>query len=373
MDSKFQQEKAALMELPILKHFDETKGEIAVNTDKFRKGEEGIFNFLRVGLLAAAAYLTWTYVLPPILTIVGTTLAYVGAAVLIVAVIVMWPVIMKGIRFLTRRLHELLIQHNPFAELEEQKQKMIANRDVFKNQKSKLKGLKSEMEQQAANAESEAKNYQDNLLSLKSQVDVIRNKMQTLESQGPGAKDTDEYVTLQSELAKRLSNSQRMEQQYEQSKSFIQKYGTRANVLGKLDRKLTLAGTAIDIKIEDFDATIKMLRKEHEFAKNARAATESAKSALLFTKDWELDYALEVVSSTIAKDIASTSENLLDIDGLTSQYSLDNDELYNRLDTLADRIQTGENAIPDAKKYTSPNYTLNTDDKSKSGGFGDIF
>ncbi|HMK07075.1 MAG TPA: hypothetical protein VK476_06060, partial [Flavobacterium sp.] len=138
-------------------------------------------------------------------------------------------------------------------------------------------------------------------------------------------------------------------------------------------RKLTLAGTAIDIKIADFDATVKMLQKEYEFAKNAKAATESAKSAMMFTKDWELEYALEVVTSTIAQDIARTSENLIDIDALTSKYSVDNDELYARLDSLADEIKTGENTIPDSNKYSSPNYKLSKDDKLNNGGFGDIF
>ena len=190
---------------------------------------------------------------------------------------------------------------------------------------------------------------------------------------GVAAKDTDEYVALQSELARKLSDSQRVSTQYEQSKSFIQKYGVRANVLGKMDRKLTLAGTAIDIKIADFDVTVKMLQKEYEFAKNAKEATESAKSAMLFTKDWELEYALEVVTSTIAQDIAKTSENLIDIDALTSKYSVDNDELYSRLDSLADEIKTGDNTIPDSTKYTNPNYKMTKDDKMSGGGFGDIF
>ena len=190
---------------------------------------------------------------------------------------------------------------------------------------------------------------------------------------GIAAKDTDEYVTLQSELARKLSDSQRVSNQYEQSKNFTQKYGVRANVLGKMDRKLTLAGTAIDIKIADFDTTITMLRKEYEFAKNAKQATESAKSAMMFTQSWELDYALEVVTSTIAQDIARTSENLLDIDTLTSKYSVDNDELYSRLDSLADQIKTGDSTIPDSTKYTSPNYKMTKDDKLNAGGFGDIF
>lgn len=370
MDNKFEQEKSTLMELPILKHFDEAKGEIAINTEKFRKGEKPIFGFVTLAIMAALAYFTWTFALP----IIFTTVGYIAAGVLLVLLFVMWPVIMKGLRRITRAVHEALIQFNPFAELEEQKQKMINNRDLFKSQKAKLKSLKSEMEQEAAKSEKEAKAYQDNLLSLKNQSDKLKNALDEMVAEkGPSAKDTDEYVTLQSELAKRLSNSQRVAQQYEQSKSFIQKYGSRANVLGKLDRKLTLAGTAIDIKIEDFDATIGMLRKEYEFAKNAKAATESAKSAMLFTKDWELDYALEVVTSTIAQDIANTSENLLDIDTLTSKYTIDSDELYTRLDTIADQIKTGDNAVPEAKKYSSPNYKLDSDDKSAAGGFGDIF
>ncbi len=370
MDSKFSQEKSTLMELPILKHFDEAKGEIAINTEKFRKGEKPIMGVVTMALIAAAAYFAWTFALP----IIFTTLGYVVAGVGLVLLFLMWPVIMKGLRMITRKIHEALIQFNPFAELEEQKQKMISNRDLFKSQKAKLKALKGEMEQEAQKSEKEAKTYQENVLMLKNQSDKLKTAMDGLVAEkGAAAKDTDEYVTLQSELAKRLSNSQRVAQQYEQSKGFIQKYGSRANVLGKLDRKLTLAGTAIDIKIEDFDATIGMLRKEYEFAKNARAATESAKSAMLFTKDWELDYALEVVTGTIAQDIANTSENLLDIDTLTSQYSVDSDELFTRLDTLADKIKTGDNTIPEAKKYSSPNYKLDTDDKSAAGAFGDIF
>jgi hypothetical protein len=370
MDSKFEQEKSSLMELPILKHFDESKGEIAIDTKKFRKGETGIFTFVTLAIVAVIGYFTWTFALP----ILFTTIGYAAAAIFLVLCFIMWPVIMKGLRMITRKVYEALIQFNPFSELEDQKQKMISNRDVFKSQKAKLKALKSEMEVQAANSEKEAKTFQENLLMLKSQADKLKMAMDKLEAEkGPAAKDTDDYVNLQSELAKKLSNSQRISQQYEQSRGFIQKYGTRANVMGKLDRKLTLAGTAIDIKIEDFDATIKMLQKEYEFAKNAKAATDSAKSAMLFTKDWQLDYALDVVTSTIARDIASTSENMLDIDSLTSQYSVDNDELYARLDTLADKINTGDSAVPEAKKYSSPNYKLDSDDKANSGGFGDIF
>jgi hypothetical protein len=374
MDSRYEQERSTLLELPILKHFDESKGEIALNANTLKKGEKSIFWLLALGLLGAGGYLIWTYIIPPLFTMLGQAIALSATAVFLIFLVMMFPVIMKGLRFATKNLHKALIQSNPFNELEEQKEKMIKNRDIFKNTKAKLKGLKNEMEIEASKSEKEAKQFQDDVLSLQRQSEKLKSAMdEMVKANGIGAKDTDEYVALQSELAKKLSDSQRISNQYEQSKSFIQKYGVRANVLGKMDRKLTLAGTAIDIKIADFDTTITMLRKEYEFAKNAKAATESAKSAMMFTKDWELDYALEVVTSTIAQDIARTSENLIDIDALTSKYSVDNDELYSRLDSLADEIKTGENTIPDSTKYTSSNYKMTKEDKQNAGGFGDIF
>lgn len=372
--NKYEQEKANLLELPILKHFDEAKGEIALRTEELKKNQKPLFWLLSLGLLGTAGYLTWTYILPPLFTMLGQAIALSATGVFLIFLAMMFPVIMKGLRFATKSLHKALIESNPFAELEEQKMKMIKNRDVFKNTKAKLKALKSNMEVEASKSEKEAQTFQEELLSLQRQAEKLKTTMEDMvKTAGNAAKDTDEYVTLQSDLAKKLSNSQRISQQYEQSKNFIQKYGSRANILGKMDRKLTLAGTAIDIKIADFDTTIVMLRKEFEFAKNAKAATESAKSAMLFTKDWELEYALDVVTSTIAQDIARTSENLIDIDNLTAQYSVDNDELYARLDKLADEIKTGDSKVPDSTKYNNPDYKLTKDDKQNSGGFGDIF
>jgi hypothetical protein len=374
MDAKYEQEKTALSELPILKHFDESKGEIALNKDTLKKGEKTLFWALAAAVLGVGGYLTWTYIIPPLFTMLGQAIAISATGVFLVFLVMMYPVIMKALRFATKNIHKALINSNPFNELEEQKQKMIKNREVFKATKAKLKGLKNEMEIEGNKSEKEAKTFQEDILSLQRQSEKLKSAIdEMVKVGGIAAKDTDEYVTLQSELARKLSDSQRISNQYEQSKNFTQKYGVRANVLGKMDRKLTLAGTAIDIKIADFDTTIVMLRKEYEFAKNAKQATESAKSAMMFTQSWELDYALEVVTSTIAQDIARTSENLLDIDTLTSKYSVDNDELYSRLDSLADQIKTGDNTIPDSTKYTNPNYKMTKDDKLNAGGFGDIF
>ncbi|NJM25373.1 MAG: hypothetical protein HC859_07680 [Bacteroidia bacterium] len=192
-------------------------------------------------------------------------------------------------------------------------------------------------------------------------------------TKGEAAKETDEYVELQTSLMKTLSEAQRTSHMLNQSNGLIRKYGTRAHVIGKLDRKLNMVQTAIDIKIADFEVSIDMLKKEYAFAQAAKDATEQAKSAMLFTKGWELDYALDVVTSTVAMDLAVTRENLLDIDSLTSQYSLDSDELYSKLEKLADQIKTESYEVPEARKYANPNYKLSDSDKTESPGFGDIF
>jgi hypothetical protein len=131
--------------------------------------------------------------------------------------------------------------------------------------------------------------------------------------------------------------------------------------------------TSMDIKILDFDATIEILKKDFDFAQKSRTATDAAKSAMLFTKSWELEYALEVVTSTISSDIAITAGNIKDIDSLTKNYALDSDELYTNLGTLADNIRIGNDVIPQAKAYNNPEYQLTSTDKLNSSGFGEIF
>lgn len=370
----FKESKSHVLDLPILKHFDDEKGEISLNPQQWRSGEKGLNAALKIALFAGLGYAAWVYILPPLFTALGQIIALAGVAVFLIFFVMMLPVIFKGLKSLTRTIHKSLIRHDPFGELQRQKDKMLENRKIFKNSKAKIKALKSNMEAEAFKSEKEAKDFQDHLVTLQAHAQKLRSEMERIVSEkGIAGKDTDEYVELHSNLAKKLSESQRISHQLEQSKNFVQKYGSRASIMGKLDRKLTLAGTAIDIKISDFEVTIKMLEKEYQFAKAAKAATDGAKSAMLFTKDWELEYALDVVTETIALDIARTQENLMDINTLTSKYDVDSDELYSQLDTLADKIRTGEDYVPESKKYNNPNYKLTPEDKQNIGGFGNMF
>ncbi len=193
--NKYEQEKSTLLELPILKHFDESKGEIALNANMLKKGEKSLFWALALGLLGVGGYLIWTYIIPPLFTMLGQVVALSATAIFLVFLVMMFPVIMKGLRFTTKNLHKALIQSNPFNELEEQKEKMLKNREVFKNTKAKLKGLKNEMEIEASKSEKEAKDFQEDVLSLQRQSEKLKSAMdEMVKINGIAAKDTDELI-----------------------------------------------------------------------------------------------------------------------------------------------------------------------------------
>jgi hypothetical protein len=363
---------ANLAELPILKHFSEN--EISTKVDTFRKGEKNLFWFLKLAVFGAIGYLAWTYVLPPVFQAIGQMLAVAATGVMIVGLVIAAPVIIKGIRSLTRSLHKSIIRYDPFGQLEIERQKMIENQNTFRIAKSNIAQLKQEMEIESANSEKEATAGQTRILTLQGKAEKIKMDMDNMvKSKGVEAKAEDEYVNLASDLQKTLAEAQRVANKLTQAKDFVQKYGSRAAIMKKMGQKLTMVETAMEIKISDFDATVEMLKKDYEFGQKSNAATSAAKSALGFTKGWEFDYALDVVTSTISADIAITAGNLKDIETLTSNYTLDSDELFANLNQIADKIKVGNDIIPQAKQYLNPEYKLTSSDKIKSGGFGEMF
>ena len=351
--------------LPILQHFDTDK--IATSVGSFRKGEKGMYNILRLLVFGAIGYFSWLYVLPQLFQALGKVIAIGGTIAAVVALILLAPVIFKGIKRFTRTLHKALIKHDPFAELEAQKQKMLFNKEKFRKAKGKISSLKSEMEVESHNNEKEAEALQTKLTSARKSIGKLKSELDKTE------KGSDKYYDLTAKIHTELSDANRTQNRYDQAKDFVRSYGSRANILGKLDNKLKLVGVAMESKILDFDATIDILKKDYEFAQKSREATESAKSAMLFDKSWELEFALDVVTTTIAQDIAITAGNLADIDTITSTYAMDEDEMYEKLNLLTDNIDAGAELIPDSKSYTRPDYDLSHEDKMSSGGFGDMF
>ena len=363
---------ANLAELPILKHFNEN--EISTKVDTFRKGEKNLFWFLKLAVFGAIGYLAWTYVLPTVFQAIGQMLAVAATGVMIVGLVIAAPVIIKGIRTLTRSLHKSIIRYDPFGQLEIERQKMIENQNTFRIAKSNIAQLKQEMEIESANSEKEATAGQTRILTLQGKAEKIKMDMDNMvKAKGVEAKSEDDYVNKASDLQKALAEAQRVANKLTQAKDFVQKYGSRAAIMKKMGQKLTMVETAMEIKVSDFDATVEMLKKDYEFGQKSNAATSAAKSALGFTKGWEFDYALDVVTSTISADIAITAGNLKDIETLTSNYTLDSDELFANLNQIADKIKVGNDIIPTAKQYSNPDYQLTSSDKIKSGGFGEMF
>jgi hypothetical protein len=363
---------ANLMDLPILKHFNES--EITTKVDSFRKGEKGAFNILKLAAVGAIGWGLWKYVLPTVFQAIGHMLAVAATGVMIVVLILMSPVIFKGIRMLTRALHKTLIRWDPFAQLEIERQKMIANQTTFRIAKQNIAQLKNDMEIEASRAQTDAEEGHKNITRLQAKGQKIKDRMEELvRAGGVEARGEDEYVNLAAEFQKVNAEALRVINKTTQSKEFVQKYGTRANIMKKMGHKLTMVETSMDIKISDFDATVEMLKKDYDFAQKSNAATSAAKNAMGFSKGWEFDVALETITNTIAADTAMTAGNLRDIESLTTNYTLDSDELFANLNAVADKIKVGEDVIPTAKQYNNPEYVLTSSDRQKSGGFGELF
>lgn len=365
-----------LMSYPVMKNFSEA--EIMLNPNEkgvvLKPVGKTIFGLATIGALLGGGYLIWTYILPPVMIMLGQFLALAATGLAAVFLVMMMPVILKSFKRFARASEQALIRQDPFGELEEQKQKMMNQRVKFKEAKIKINSLRNTMQSESNTSGSEASKYQDRIVTLRTQCTKIKTLIDKIISEkGPEARETDEVAELEIELTKKLSEAQRSEYQMNQSSELVQKYGTKAAVMGKLDRNLSKAQTAMDIKIQDFEVTIEMLKKDYTFAKTARDATDAAKDAMGFTKEWQLEYTMDVVTSTISMDIARTSENLLDIETLTSQYSVDNDELFNRLDVLATKIVGGQEPVPQSTQYSNPNYKLTQDDKKSASGFEGLF
>jgi len=281
---------ANLAGLPILKHFDQN--EIAKNVESFRNGEKGLFWFLKLGALIGVGYLLWTYVLPPIMIALGQLAAVAATAIGVVFLIIAAPVIIKGIRRFTRALHKAVIKYDPFAQLEDERNKMLKNQNDFRIAKSNISQLKQEMEIEADKSEKEAESGQTRIIVIQGKAEKLDVEMKEMvRVKGVDAKSEDEYVEKAAEFQKILAEAQRVSNKLTQAKDFVQKYGARAAVMKKLGQKLTMVETAMEIKIQDFDATIEMLKKDYEFGQKSNAATSAAKSVLGFSKGWEFDYA----------------------------------------------------------------------------------
>ena len=374
---KTQEVTAQIMNLPISKHFDiDSMTKSAENQiNKFRKGEKPVYNLLRLVVIGAIGYGVCMYVLPEVFKAIGIVGYYAAIAISIVGLILGAPLIFKFLKRMVRKGHEILITKDPFGELRRQYGlQENQKRDVSKN-KGTIINIKSDMEINADTSEKNAKKLEGDILTAQSKAKKLKAEMDKMESEhGKSIKGEDVYIEKSSLFSKAVSDATRLASKLEQEKGLVQKYGSRAVIMKKIAQKLTMVETAMEIKLSDFEATIEILKKDYEFAQKAKNATDSAKSVLGLTKAWELEYALDVVTTTIAEDIAITSGNLRDIDSISSgKYNVNSDELYINLNQLADGIKVGESFVPKAKAYANPDYVLTQNDRASSGGLDNVF
>lgn len=365
-------EQTKVMNLPILRHFENS--EIASSVNSFRKGEKSWYDILKLAIFGGFAFLTWVYILPPLFMALGKLAAVAGTMIGIVALVILSPVILKGIKRFARFTHKIVIKQDPFGELEAQKVQMLGNQKKFRTSKGRIASLKEEMEIAASEAEEKAKTFESRILKYHTDAKKLQIAMETLvKTKGDVIKREDEYVNKRIEYMRVVSDAERLRHELAQQKDFVQKYGARGVIMKKLNQKLALVEVSMDIKIKDFDATIEILKKDFEFAQKAKEATTAAKDAMLFTKSWELEYALDVVTTTIAHDISLTNGNLKDIDSITTNYAIDSDEMWTNLDLVSENIRTGKDPIMLSKEYENPDYELTSEDRKKSGGFTNMF
>jgi hypothetical protein len=363
MDYK-QLESSKLNTLPILKHF--SPGEIKLNPQEWRKGEFGLFSVLTILGLVFGGYMLWVYVLP----VLGYILQMVTAGAVVLLLLLARQPIYKFFKSIARIMHKSVIRHNPFGELENQEQLMKASEKKFVESRAKISNLRDQMKTESVIQQKEALRLQEDIESYNAKAKKLQERKVSITDQ-----DSDEYVEIVNEIDTLVSSSERAMHLYQQAKDFTTKYADRGAIMSKLDRKLSRIATKIKIKILDFQATIEILKRDFNFAENSRVATEAAKNAMLFDKSWELDYAMEVITSTIASDLAATASNLSDIDMMTGSLmnQMDDDAMFAKLDKLATSIKTGEDSVPDTKKYNNPEYKRTSADKAVNPGFEEIF
>jgi hypothetical protein len=293
---------------------------------------------------------------------------------LVALAFMMWPVVYKAFRRLVRSAHQSVIRIDPFAELEDQLGNMRNSRREFESAKNEINSCKVQMKQSALEAEKSAKIAQEKVLDKKDEAESIKKKLDGyIAAKGDAIRETDEFVELENRMATAIGDGNRAASESQTYASLVNTFASRANIFGKLDRKLMNYGHAFDEKIKDFEMSIKNLKTVATGMASANNATTRARTVLNNQNGWELDYAMEVITTQIAGDIASTQSNIRDLDSIVRDFNPNDERAYARLESFANKIKGGEAEISDTNRVANPNYTLTPDQKNASGGLGDIF
>lgn len=373
-----------LSDLPILKHLDGGENKLKVlpeNLANWKKGERPIGWFVGIILMVVVGYGFLSFAVPALTSllsgIVSLASKLLEAMVVVGGVLmtaILWPLIFKLFRRMVRGLHKLLIKVDPFAELDDQLDKMKDSRQQFEKVKAEINACKIQMKQEAVKAEKLAKDASQKVLYCQENAKSLKVKLDKMtEKGGDAARETDDFVELEGKLNAAIGDGNRAVSEAETYRRLVDTFGSRANVFAKLDRKLVGYGHAFDEKLKDFATSINLLKTESRAMAAANNATSRARKVLGQSQDWQLDYALEVISGQIASDIANTQANIRDLDNIVRDFNPNDERAYARLETFANQIKGGEFEVSDPNRVSNPNYKLSPDQKNAGGGITDIF
>ena len=364
-------------QLPIMKYFDDAKlvEQGKTTLGKWRNGEKPIGAFIGLLLLGVAGWGLFKYVLPAIFVMLGQTIAVIASVLLVVLTIMALPVIFKLFRHLVRWFHKLIINWNPFDELEEQKTKMWQTHDLFLKHKAKIKQLRTDFEQMSQETSGVADKAKEEVHRQRKKADALKVKIdQLIADKGANVKETDEYVELQQQFINATSGGTRSNTTLEKNIEWTKKYAARSNIFANLDRKLAIGATLLENKIKDFEESVVIMKKDWEMAAASRGATAILKEILgPGGQNWKLEYALEFVANHISEDLAMTAQNLEDLERNTVSFNFESDEAYDNLIAISDKLDTNQFLLPNPSTISNPNHKLTRDEKNAAGPLGDIF
>lgn len=359
-------------QLPIAKYF----GGDMQSTLKEAQANKGqaIATILKLLVIAGLGYAAWVYVIPPVMAAIGQTLAVVASAFIVIAAILILPSFFKWSGVIAKKVKKAAIKEDPFLELEHQEKQIIKQQELARAAKQDIKQLEVEMFENAKEQEELANQFNKQVIRLREDASKYKKQREALIAKhGEAAKQMDEYNDAEVNFRKTVDEGNRKFSQLEHSKMLAQKYAARGAIMKKMVHKLNLVEVNLDGKVHAFRASVEILKNDYKFASRSRAATDAAKSAMLFNKSWELEFALDTVSQAIAYDIAQTSGNFNDINQITANLDMNSDDMFEQLDELADSIIAGDNDPVETTSYRRENYDLTTKDREAAGGFGDIF
>lgn len=360
--------------LPIMQHYNVDQI-ITKSKDDWRKGERPPFEILKWLFLAGLCYglyLFATIILPKVFLAVGIVLAVIVSMAVVVAAYMAIPLYLRAVKGRIRKIHEKMITHDPFLEFSLQEESFVNKREIVKQGKTANTKMRNQMEADGRQAETDANDYKVKLDDLKEKIDKTGDFIAgNLIKFGDSYKEQDEYIQKTISYNKMLSESKRVGQMFKQSVNFTSMYNSRYSVLNKFSQKLDLMDADIENKLLDFRTSVELLRKEYNFVKVMKDTTQSVKSILGITEDWQLTLAFNVVRDTISTDLATISTDMDDINKI-STYNIDSEELYSNLERLTKQIDSGEISIPKSQSYKNPDYKFTEQDKSNLKGFDSL-